>query len=265
MKKSLLFSGTVLLLVLMFGSVAGAGTVLEGILKKGELVVGISGDQLPFSATTKEGEVVGLDADIARRIANNMNLKIRFSRMPFSDLLPALQSGKVDMVISGMTMTPERNTKVAFIGPYYVASKGILIKFKNVEKLKKEGLNSELFKVATLKASTSKEIVEKAAPKVKLVLVASYNEALDLLYQDKVDIVVADLPFCSYIAERYPEKNLAVGDTKLSFEPKGIAVLEDTLWLNGLENFLKLSIASGEMNALLEKWSKSGTWITLLP
>ena len=265
MKKTCLFAMLVVCLVFVLANFAGAGQILDEVLKKGELVVGVSGDQLPFNATTKEGEIVGLDADIARGIARNMNVKIRFSRMQFSDLLPALQSGKVDMIVSGMTMTPERNMKVAFVGPYYVSSKGILIKLKNVEKLKKEGLNSALFNVAALKTSTSQEILEKAAPKAKLVLVGSYDDALSLLYQDKVEAVIADLPFCAYIADRYPEKQLAVGETKLSFEPLGIAVREDALWINSLDNFLKMLVGSGDMTALQERWFKSRTWLTLLP
>ncbi len=265
MKKTLLWTVLVLSMLLTCGGFAGAGPILDGILKKGELVVGITGDQPPLNATTKDGEIIGLDADLARGIAANMNVKLKFAKMPFSELLPALQAGKVDMIVSGMTMTPERNTKVAFIGPYYISGKGILLKIKNVETLKKEGVNSAKFKVATLKGSTSQEIVEKAAPKASLTLAGSYDEALNMLFQDKVDIVIADFPFCAYIADRYPEKELAVGDTKLSFEPLGVAVREDPLLINGLDNFMRLLVASGDMNILQDKWFKSRAWFTQLP
>jgi polar amino acid transport system substrate-binding protein len=255
----------VLSFAFLFGTIASAGTILEGVLKKGELVVGITGDQPPLNATAKDGEIIGLDADLARAIAISMNVKIRFARMPFSELLPALQNGKVDMIVSGMTMTPERNLKVAFVGPYHISGKGILTKIKSLELLKNDGVNSEKFKVATLRASTSQYVVERAAPKAKLVLTGSYDEALNLLFEDKVDAVIADYPYCAYIAARYPEKQLAVGESKLSFEPLGIAVREDTLWLNGLENFIKMLVVSGDMNALQDKWFKSGAWIKQLP
>lgn len=264
MKKTVSIAVLVLLFVLMCGSLASAGTILEGVLKRGELVVGITGDQPPLNATTKNGEIIGLDADIARAIAMSMNVKIRFARMPFPELLPALQTGKVDMVISGMTMTPERNLKVAFIGPYHITGKGILTKLKSLELLKKDGVDSPQFKVATLKGSTSEYVVKKAASKAKLTLTASYDEALELLFQDKVDAVIADYPYCAYIAARYPDKGLAVGEAKLSFEPLGIAVREDTLWINGLENFIKMLITSGDMKAIQEKWFKGGEWIKQL-
>lgn len=118
---------------------AAAGPVLDGVLKKGELVVGMTGDQPPVNATTKTGGIIGLDADLARVIAASMNLKVRFAKMPFAELLPALLAGKVDMIISGMTMTTERNLKAAFIGPYHVSGKGILTKIASLEILKRMG------------------------------------------------------------------------------------------------------------------------------
>jgi polar amino acid transport system substrate-binding protein len=265
MKKILLCWVVASLLVFTCGTLAAAGVILDSVLKKNELVVGISGEQPPLNATTKDGEIIGLDADLSRAIAASMNVKIKFSKIPFSELLSSLQTGKVDMIVSGMTMTPERNTKVALVGTYLISGKGILLKIKTVDMLKQEGVNSEKFKVATLKGSTSQVIVEKVAPKATLVLADSYDDALNMLYQDKVDIVIADYPFCAYTADRYPEKKLAVGETKLSFEPLGIAIREDALWINMLDNFLKMQVGSGDMAALQEKWFKSRTWIKQLP
>lgn len=265
MKKSVVVAVLILFCVLLYGTVASAGTILNGILKKGELVVGITGDQPPLNATTKDGKIIGLDADLAQAIAMNMDVKIRFAKMPFSELLPALQTGKVDMIVSGMTMTPERNVKVAFIGPYLVSGKGVLTKDKSVELLDKEGVNSDKFKLAALKGSTSQLVVEKAAPKAKLVPAASYDEALNLLFEDKVNAIIADYPYCAYAATRYADKELAVGQAKLTFEPLGIAVREDTLLINGLENFIKLLSGSGDMKALQDKWFKNAAWMKQLP
>jgi len=264
-KKGLLCSFVVCCLLLVCGSFASAGPILDEILKKNELVVGMTGDQPPFNAVSKDGEIIGLDADMARAVAKNMGLKLSFSRMPFSELLPALHAGKVDMVISGMTMTPERNMKTAFVGPYYISGKGILLKIKKVEMLKKEGVNSEKFKVTTLKGSTSQSIIEKAAPKANLVLADSYDDALKLLLQDKVDILIADFPYCAYLADRYSDKELVTGDTKLSIEPLGIAIREDTLLINAVDNIVKMMVISGELTIFQEKWLKSRAWIKQLP
>jgi len=104
--------------------------VPERILRRGELVVDTSGEQPPLTAKTKEGKIIGLDADLATYMANAMGVKPKFEVMPFSELLPALEAGKLDMILSGMTMTPQRNLKVAFVGPYYISGKGLLTKIE---------------------------------------------------------------------------------------------------------------------------------------
>jgi polar amino acid transport system substrate-binding protein len=262
-----LFKSAVFLLsmVLFFSGVACAGPILDDILKKGELVVGMTGDQPPLNAIAKDGEFIGLDADLARSIAKSMNLEVRFSRMSFAELLPALQAGKIDMILSGMTMTPARNTQVAFVGPYYVSGKGILLKFESVELLKKEGLNSEKFKIATLKGSTSQSVVEQKAPEANHIFVDSYEDAVEKLLQGKADAVIADYPFCAYMAARYSEKKLVVAETKLTIEPLGVALREDALFINLVGNVLKSMVLSEEMQSLQEKWFRSRSWFEQLP
>lgn len=82
---------------------------------------------------------------------------------------------------------------------------------------------------------------------------------------NKVDVLNADYPYCAYVAARYPEKKLAVGDAKMSFEPLGIAVREDALFMNVLDNFVKLVVGSGDINVLQDKWFKNSAWINQLP
>jgi polar amino acid transport system substrate-binding protein len=101
----------------------------------------------------------------------------------FAELLPAMRKSQVDMIISGMTMIPQRNLKVAFVGPYFVSGKGILTKAQHIAALKDaDGLNRPDFKVAALKGSTSQVFVERTAPRAKLVTTASYDEAIDMLF-----------------------------------------------------------------------------------
>ncbi|UCD82751.1 MAG: transporter substrate-binding domain-containing protein [Desulfobacterales bacterium] len=256
----------VAVMVLAVANIASAGKALEGILKKGELVVGISGNQPPLNVTNKEGKIIGYEADLAELIAKSMGVKLKFAATPFPDLLSALRAGKVDMVLSGMTMTMERNLKVAFVGPYYISGKGILTKAQNIGALQQaEGMNNPQFKVATLQNSTSQNFVEQAAPKAKLVPTKSYDEAVDMLFQGKVDAVVADYPFCAFTAFRYKDKGLVAGESKFTIEPLGIAIPEDTLLINWLGNFLKIVEASGQNNLLNKRWFQDDSWIKELP
>jgi polar amino acid transport system substrate-binding protein len=265
MKKTGLMIVFALAMALILNSSAPAGTVLERILKKGELVVGTTGTQPPLSVTAKDGQIIGLDADIAKLISAGMGVKVRFVKMFFSELITALETGQVDMIVSGMTMTPERNSKVAFIGPYYVSGKGVLTKGKTVAAMDKEGLDSPSFKITALKNSTSQAFVEMVTPKAKLVPAASYDEALDLLFQDKIDALVADYPFCLFCMARYSDKGLAVRGGRMTFEPLGIGIREDALWINWLENFVKILAGTGDLTKLQDRWLTETSWIKELP
>jgi polar amino acid transport system substrate-binding protein len=266
MKKTVVILVLVSLLTLTVVNIAAAGKVMDRILKKGELVVGITGTQPPLNATTKDGKIIGFDADIATAIAMSIGVKIKFSKMAFSELLPALETGKVDMILSSMTMTLKRNVKVAFVGPYYISGKGILTKGQTIAAMQTaDGLNKPEFKIAVLKNSTSQEFVEKTAPKAELVTTNSYDEALEMLFQDKINALIADYPFCAFTAFRYEDKELVAGQSKLTFEPLGIAVPEDTLLINWLQNFMMMLEGSGQMKILNQRWFQDGSWIKDLP
>jgi polar amino acid transport system substrate-binding protein len=266
MKKALFILTLASLLAFTFATIALAGPVMDRILQRGELVVGTAGSQPPLNATTKTGEIIGLDADISRLIARNMGVKVRFVTMPFPDLLPALESGKVDMILSSMTMTPDRNLKVAFVGPYFVSGKGILTKTQTTAALQEAaGLNRPGFTVAALRNSTSQRFVQSAAPLAKLVTTKTYDEAVDMLFQDKIDALIADLPFCTVAAFRHRDKGLVAGQARLTFEPLGIAVPEDTLLINFLRNFMGMLEGSGALKKLSERWFNNTSWISQLP
>jgi len=266
MRKVLEASIIVLTLVCLLVSAANAGQVMDRILKKGQLNVGITGTQPPLNMKDKNGRMMGLDANLAEMIAGNMNVTVNFITMPFSQLLPALESGKVDMVISSMTMTPKRNLKVAFVGPYYISGKGILTKYDKIAALQDPtGLNNPNFKVATLRDSTSQMFVERAAPKAKLLTTKEYKEAVSLLIDGKIDAVVADFPFCAFSALRHKSKGLIAGQAPLTFEPLGIAIPEDPLFINWMQNFLGVLDGTGQMKAMAQRWFQDGRWMKDLP
>ena len=194
-------------------------------------------------------------------MARNMGVKIKLVPMPCSSLLPALEAGKVDMVLSGMTMTSKRNTKVAFVGPYFASGQGILTNKKNVAALQDaEGLNRASYKVATLQGSTSEMFVKQAAPLAKLVPTKSYDDAVNQLLQGKVDV-----PACAVWAFRYSEKGLVAGGNKLTFEPLGIALPEDTLLINWVQNFMIMVKGTGALEKLTKKWFENAAWVSELP
>jgi ABC-type amino acid transport substrate-binding protein len=119
--------------------------------------------------------------------------------------------------------------------------------------------------VAALKNSTSQKFAETTISKAKLILTKSYEEAIDLLFKGKIDVIVADYYFCALTAYRYKDKGLISGKSPLTFEPLGIAMTEDTLLINWVQNFMNILQGSGKLKEMGEKWLNVGSWIDELP
>ncbi len=252
--------------VALAGDAPRVAPVLDRILAKKELVVGTAADMPPLNMTLKDGRIVGMEVDIATRMAASIEVKLTLKPMHFNDLLPALEAGQVDLILSGMTMTPRRNTQVAFAGPYYGSGKSVLIKQENAGSLQStEMMNRPEVTMAALKGSTSQRFLEQFAPNAKLVLADDYDQAVALVLADKVRALVADYPFCKVAVYRYPDKGLTTLQSPLNYEPIGIALSpSDPLLLNWAQNFVTVLINSGELSALQRKWFEDTSWVPQL-
>jgi polar amino acid transport system substrate-binding protein len=241
--------------------------VLDRILTKKELAVGTAASMPPLNMTTKDGQIVGMEMDLARLFADGMGVKLTLKPMHFNDLLPALEAGQVDMILSSMTMTPGRNLKAAFVGPYFASGKSILTKKANVGSVDEIGKMNNPEKVfVALKGSTSQMFVERLMPKAKLVLADDYGQAVEMVRNDKAVAMVADFPICMVSVYRYPEAGLITLEKPISYEPIGIALPpNDPLLVNWVQNFLNTLEKTGEMQLLLERWFKDTSWVSRLP
>lgn len=251
----------------MTTATSSSSPVIDRIVDRGELVVGTMGNMPPMNMTTKDGEFIGLEIDLAKSIALAMGVKHRFETMPFSELLPALQKGKVDMVLSQMTITPKRNLNVAFVGPYFISGKAFLTKKKTIAEAKQASqLNSPDTKLVAIKGSTSQAFAEDFIPKATLWTAKDYDEAVKMVIDDEVHAMIADYPVCVVSVFRYPEAGLLSVVTPLTYEPIGIAVpAGDPLLVNWLENFMHGLEGSGMLDELKEKWFARGSWLKKLP
>ncbi len=249
------------------GESAKVSPVLDRIMAKKELVVGTAASMPPLNMTTKGGEIIGMEMDLARFFANAMDVKLTLSRMQFNELLPALEKGKIDMILSGMTMTPQRNLKVAFVGPYFASGKSILTKKKNVESVDELPKMNQPDKVlVTLKGSTSQMFVEKLIPKAKLVLADNYDQAVAHVQNDTAVAMVADYPICMVSVYRYPDAGFITLGKPISYEPIGIALpANDPLLINWVQNSLNFLEKSGDLDGLLQRWFKDSSWLSQLP
>ena len=241
--------------------------VLDRIVGKKELVVGTAGSMPPLNMTTKDGQIIGIEVDLAKMIAGAMDVKLTLKPLHFNDLLSALERGEVDMVLSSMTITPGRNLKFAFVGPYFHSGKSILTKKKNVDSLDEISKMNNPDKVFTaLKGSTSQMFVERMLPKAKLVLADDYAQAVAMVRDDKAQAMVADYPICMVSVYRYPDDGLATLTKPISYEPIGVALqANDPLLVNWLQNFFNYLEKTGELELLIQRWLKETSWVSQLP
>jgi polar amino acid transport system substrate-binding protein len=253
----------------MQGSGAGQApeSRLSRIVSRGELVVGTAASMPPLNMTTKEGEIIGMEADIAGYMAEAMGIKLRFEVLPFSELLPALEAGKVDMILSGMTITPTRNMKVAFVGPYFTSGKAFLTKMDTIASARKPSeVDRPEIKVGALRGSTSQYFAEKAMPKVKLITTKDYEEAVQMVIEGEIDALIADYPICLVSVLQYPDQGLVSVITPLTYEPLGIAMpANDSHLINWTKNFLGVLQGTGTLETLREKWFQDQSWLEKLP
>ena len=240
--------------------------VLARIQKNNKLVIGTAANMPPMNMTTKDGKVIGLEIDLAMYMADSMGVQLKVESMPFAKLLPSLEAGKIDMIISGMTMTSKRNMRVAFVGPYYISGKGILTTQAALSKITRPGqIDDPKYKIAALEGSTSEEFVKEVLSKATLVATKDYDQAIELVRKGEATAMLADHPICLIAVARYPNDDLFTIVAPFTHEPYGIALPPyDPLFVNWVENFLTRLEGSGAMKNLQDYWFQNPEWIMQL-
>jgi polar amino acid transport system substrate-binding protein len=240
--------------------------VADRILSRGEIRVGMSGNQPPFTMKNRAGELFGMDVDLARGLASTMGVEAKLVIMPFKDLLPALDRGVIDIVLSGMTMTSERNLKVAFAGPYFISGKAALTKSLSLAAASDPKDINKPARMAVLAGSTSELFAQRELPEVELVAVADYDDAIQKVLNDEVDAMIADYPITIMALYQHPDSGLATTISKVSFEPIGVALSSDArLLTNVVQNYFKMLEGTGTLDRLRALWFEDDAWVIDLP
>ena len=114
-----------ILAIAMMSGVAFADTpsTLDTVQKAKKIVIGSAPGYLPFEMMDKQGNFIGYDIDLGRAIAKSLGVEVEFRQFEFSGLIPALQTGDIDMFIAGMTIRGDRALAVSFSNPYYATGR----------------------------------------------------------------------------------------------------------------------------------------------
>lgn len=236
---------------------------LAHIARTGEIRVGTSGEQPPLTMTTRDGDPIGLDVAFARVLAQAMGVEPRFVQLPFGQLLGALETGEVDLVMSGMTINPERSSRVTFVGPYYTSGKAILTKSASLAAVEvPEDLDSPELRLAALAGSTSESFVRGRLPRTKLLTSEHLDAAVQQVVRGEVDALVADRETCHFATLRHPDAGLLTSQASFTVEPMGIAIAPDDPRLaNLVQAYLDALAQSGALERARAFWFEDPSWV----
>lgn len=249
------------------GPIGSGSPTLDRILFDGELRIGVSGDSPPMNVRGRNGELFGFEIDLAKGLAASMGVSPVFVQMPFRDLLAAVSESDVDLVMSNVTMTMERNMRVAFVGPYLAGGKAILTKSDTLAKIEEaRALDQPSLTLIALDGSTSERMLRSSVSRARIVTTETYDEAIDQVLRNEADALVADYPFIAISILRNPDAGLAAIAAPFTFEPIGAALPpDDPLFHNLVANYIKLMEGTGVTAQLREKWFSEGSWLGRLP
>ncbi|HDP4529106.1 TPA: ABC transporter permease subunit [Staphylococcus aureus] len=202
----------------------------EKIKERGELRVGLSADYAPmeFEHTVNgKTEYAGVDIDLAKKIAKDNNLKLKIVKMSFDSLLGALKTGKIDIIISGMTSTPERKKQVDFSDSYMMTKNIMLVKKDKVNEYKDiKDFNNK--KVGAQKGTEQEKIAQTEIENASITSLSRLPDVILALKSGKVEGAVVEKP----VAEAYLKQNpkLGISNVKFNEEEKDtvIAVPKDS-------------------------------------
>ena len=268
--KRVLLMGLAAMVCLCFATVAMGSDIdlakkstLEDIQRRGELRVGFEAGYLPFEMADKKGNFIGFDIDMAKEMAKAMKVKFVPVNTAWDGIIPALITKKFDILISGMTITQERNLKINFADPYIIVGQTILLNKRHAGKVKSyKDLNSPMFTVTSKLGTTGEQAIKRLIPKANYKSFEVESEAALEVLTGKADATVYDLPFCATFMAQQGEGKLIFLDKPFTFEPLAWAIRKgDPDFMNWLNNFLRQVKNDGRYDRIYKKWITSTDWI----
>ncbi len=229
-------------------------TVAAGTASAETLKVVTDPSFVPFEMMDQEtGEMVGFDMEIIREVADRAGFDIDLNTMDFNGIIPALQSGNVDIAIAGITITDEREEIVDFSDPYYDSGLRLLVREGNGDINEFDDLEDK--KVGTKIGSTSYDYLMKNLEADDGV--TPYPGSADMymaLMSGAIDAVFYDAPNVGYFARTKGEGKVKTIGPLYEGQQYGIALVEGSEWVDEVNTALAAMKEDGTYKEIYEKW-----------
>lgn len=236
-------------------------STIDQVMKKGVLRVGMD-TFVPWAMRDKTGKLIGFEIDVATRLAADMGVKVEFIPTKWSGIIPALLTGKFDVIIGGMGIIPSRNLKINFTQPYdysgmsLVASKKLAAGFQSLEDFNRPDVI-----LAVKLGSTSVMAAKRYMPKATLRQFDGEAQIFQEVINGKAHAAVASAPTPAFQAIEHPDTLfLPIKDT-FTKEPIGFAVRKgDADTLNFFNNWIQYVAAEGWLAERKAYWFMTQDW-----
>ncbi|MDR1686586.1 MAG: transporter substrate-binding domain-containing protein [Desulfovibrio sp.] len=236
-------------------------STINTVLSRGELRVGFDSGTPPFEMEDKNGNYIGFDIDLARELSRAMGVKFVPVDIDFNEIIPALLTGKIDVIIGALSITQERNLKIGFSEPYFIVGQSVLLNKKLEGKITLwSQLNNLEYTVLSQKGTTGEEAAKRYLGNANLKTVEGDAGAFEVV-NDRADAWVFDMPFNVVFYAEHGKGKVVHLDQPFTYEPLGIGISQgDPDFMNFINNFLRQFKGDGRYERLYEKWVTRTDW-----
>jgi len=238
-------------------SAATAG-MLEDVQKRGTLRVGMS-TFVPWAMRDKDGNLIGFEIDVATQVAEDMGVKVEFVPTAWSGIIPALIAKKFDIIIGGMSITPQRNLTVNFTTPYAHSGQQMAANMQLAgDFTKREDFNSSDVTIACRRGATPCKAAQKLFPKATVRRFDDDAQAFQEVVNGNAHGMISSAPKPRFWSEAHPTKVfLPFGDENLTKGDEAFALRKgDGDALNFFSNWIIVKTSNGWLKERHDYWFK---------
>lgn len=227
------------------------GDLLAKVKDSGELLVGTEGTYAPFTFHDESGKLTGFDVEIAEEIASRLGVKAKFMETQWDAMFPGLDSERFDMIANQVGIKPERQEKYDFSDPYISSSAVLVTQADNNDVKSFEDIKG--LKAAQSLTSNYGEMAKSYG--AELVGIDGFNQAIELLNSNRVDVTINDKLTVLDFQKQKPEANIKVVAEADDAAQSGLMFRKGSETLvKAVNEALNEMIEDGTYNEISEKW-----------
>lgn len=240
-------------------------SVIETIKKDGVIRIGLS-IFTPWSMRDLNGELIGFELDVGRKLADDMGVDVEFVPTAWDGIIPQLVAGNFDVIISGMSITPQRNLTVNFTDPYAFSGQTVLSNASMTEGFTLDDYNTPEVTFAARRGATPATVIAQLFPEATLLLFDEDGAATQEVLNGNAHATMSAEPTPSIEARRYPDILSVPFDQTFLATGEAFALRKgDIDALNFFNNWIAVNTANGWLKERNDYWFRGNDWEDQVP